>query len=263
MARAFWKGVISFGLVAIPVKMYVATESRAISFHVLHKKCMNRLKQTWYCPVDNEYTTLQDSVKGYEYGPDQYIVLNEKDFEKVPVKTLHAINIAAFVNAAEIDPIYFHGSHYIEPDELGVKPFNLLREALMKTGRLGIAKVTFQKQEHLCCLRPLDDILVLHTMYFHDEILPRENIAAQKQEISGSELEMAVTLISTMTKNFKPADYKDEYHSALKKLVEAKVQGQEIKAPKETRVAVKDLMEALRTSIETARKQTVAAGRVK
>lgn len=263
MARSFWKGVISFGMVAIPVKMYVATETKTTSFHVLHKKCHNRLKQMWYCPVDDQYLSLQDSVKGYEYAPDQYVVLDDKDFEKVPVKTLHSINITGFVESKEIDPIYFRGSHYLEPDELGVKPFLLLREALAKTHRLGIAKVTFQRQEHLCCLRPLDDLLVLHTMYFHDEILPKDQLAPAKQAVNRDELEMATRLIDTMAKSFKPEDYKDEYHAALKKLIEAKIEGQEIKTPKESKVVIKDLMEALRTSIETAKKETVASAKAK
>ena len=137
MARSFWKGVISFGMVAIPVKMYVAAETKTTSFHVLHKTCRNRLKQMWYCPVDDQYLSLQDSVKGYEYAPDQYVVLDDKDFEKVPVKTLHSINITGFVESKEIDPIYFRGSHYLEPDELGVKPFLLLREALTKDAPVG------------------------------------------------------------------------------------------------------------------------------
>jgi len=259
MARSFWKGVISFGMVAIPVKMYVATESKTTSFHILHKKCHNRLKQTWYCPADDEYVTLRDSVRGYEYAPDQYVVLEDKDFEKVPVKTLHSINITGFVESKEIDPMYFRGTHYLEPDELGVKPFLLLREALLKTHRLGIAKVTFQRQEHLCCLRPLDEILVLHTMFFQDEIVSREELTLPKQAVNRDELEMATRLIDTMATTFRPADYKDEYHLALKKLVEAKVQGLEIKAPREGKIVVKDLMEALRTSIETAKKETAGA----
>jgi DNA end-binding protein Ku len=258
MARSFWKGVISFGMVAIPVKMYVATEAQAVSFHVLHRKCHSRLKQKWYCPVDDEYVTLEQSVRGYEYAPDQYVVLEEKDFEKVPVKTLHSISIAGFVESNEIDPIYYRGSHYLEPDELGVKPFSLLRQALAKTGKLGIAKVTFQRQEHLCCLRPLEDVLVLHTMYFSDEILPRDKTAAIRQAMTDDEMKMATSLIGAMTKKFRPEDYSDEYHGALKKVIEARIQGKEIKAPREGKAAVKDLMEALRISIETARKESVA-----
>ncbi len=259
MARAFWKGVISFGMVAIPVKMYVATEAKTTSFHILHKKCHSRVRQMWYCPVDNEYLPLQDTVRGYEFAPEQYVVLEESDFRKVPVKTLHSINIAAFVDAREIDPIYFKGSHYLEPDELGVKPFHLLREVLKRTGRLGIAKVTFQKQEHFCCLRPFDGIMMLHTLHYEDEILSRDELAAPRLEIKREELDMASALVTAMSKKFQPEDYKDDYRLALKKLIEAKVKGQEIKVPRESKVAIKDLMEALRTSIETAKKETAAA----
>jgi DNA end-binding protein Ku len=261
MARSFWKGVISFGMVAIPVRMFVATEVKTTSFHVLHKKCHNRLKQTWYCPVDDEYVSLKDSVRGYEYATDQFVVLEDKDFERVPVKTLHAINITAFAEAGEIDPIYYRGSHYLKPDELGVKPFTLLRDALNKSRRLGVAKVTFQRQEHLCCLRPLGDIMVLHTMYFDDEILPSTDLQVPSQAVSREEMETATALISTMTRKFRPKDYGDEYHLALKKLVEAKVQGQEIRAPKEGKVPVKDLMEALRTSIAAANKEKAIAAK--
>jgi DNA end-binding protein Ku len=258
MARSFWKGVISFGMVAIPVKMYVATETQGVSLHVLHRKCHNRLKQTWYCPVDNEYVSLQQSVRGYEYAPDQYVVLEDKDFEKVPVKTLHSISITGFVESSEIDPIFYRGSHYLEPDELGVKPFSLLRDGLLKTGKSGIAKVTFQRQEHLCCVRPLEDILVLHTMFFHNEVLPRDKAALTKPAMTADEMRMATSLIGAMTQSFRPEDYHEEYHGALKKVIEAKVQGKEIKAPREGKAAVKDLMEALRISIETARKESVA-----
>src|SRR4030043_57727 len=139
MPRAFWKGVISFGLVAIPVKMYVGTESKTLSFHLLHKKCLTRPRQVLYCETDNEHFGMKETVRGYEVAKDQYVVLDESDFNKVPIKTSHAIEILGFVEAKEIDPIYYYGSHYVEPEELGAKPFWLLRDALQKTGRVGMA----------------------------------------------------------------------------------------------------------------------------
>jgi DNA end-binding protein Ku len=264
MAKAFWKGVISFGMVAIPVKMLVATEPATTRFSILHKKCHNKLKQMWYCPQDKEYLTLQDSIRGYQYGPDKYVVFDEKDFEKVPIKTQHSINISGFIDAGEIDPIYYRGSHYLEPDELGVKPFSLLRDALKKSHKMGIAKVTFQHQEHLCCLRPFENILILHTMFFYNEILPREELNGPTQKSDDEQMKMAVSLISTMTRKFQPEDYKDEYHIALQKLVEAKIRGQELTAPKEKpKPVITDLMEALRTSIESAKKETASVARTK
>lgn len=255
MPRAFWKGVISFGMVAIPVRMQVATETKTLSFHLLHQKCLTRPKQVLYCSTDNEYFSLKETVRGYEYTKERYVVLEESDFNKVRLKTSRAIDILAFVEAKEIDPTYYYDSHYVEPEELGAKPFRLLREALEKTGRAGIAKVVFQRREHLCCLRPLDDILVLHTMHYQDEILPRNVLNPPKAEVTPQELDMAVSLIKVMARSFKPEDYKDEYQQAVKEIIEAKVRGEKIVAPVAPKVEIGDLMAALRASIEAAKKE--------
>ncbi len=258
MPRAFWKGVISFGLVAIPVKMSVAAESKTLSFHLLHKKCLTRPKQVLFCDTDNEYFGIKETVRGYEVAKEQYVVLDESDFEKVPVRTTHSIDIAGFVDAKEIDPLYYYASHYVEPEELGARPFRLLREALEKTGRVGIAKVAFQRREHLCSLRPLEDILVLHTMHYQNEILSRKEIAPSKPKVTEAEMDMAVSLIKAMAKSFNPDDYKDEYQVALKQLIEAKVKGEKITAPAEPKVEIGDLMAALRASIAEAKKKEPA-----
>jgi DNA end-binding protein Ku len=255
MPRAFWKGVISFGLVAIPVKMYIGAESKTLSFHLLHKKCLTRPKQILHCETDNEYFGIKDTVRGYEVAKEQYVVLNDADFENVPIKTSHAIDILGFIEAKELDPIYFAGVHYLEPEELGARPFQLLREALVKTGRLGIGKVTFQRREHLCCLRPLDDLIILHSLHYETEILPRNEISSPKSNLTAAELDMAVSLIKAMAKPFKPEDYRDEYREALKKVVEAKIKGEKIVAPVAPMVEMGDLMASLRASIEAARKE--------
>ena len=255
MPRAFWKGIISFGLVAIPVKMYVGTESKTLSFHLLHKKCLTRPQQVLYCETDNEHFSMKETVRGYEVAKDQYVVLDESDFNKVPIKTSHAIEVLGFVEAKEIDPIYYYGSHYVEPEELGVKPFRLLKEAMEKTGRVGFVKVTFQRREHLGCLRPLEDILVLHTMHYHSEILPRKELAPTKSEATKAELDMAISLVKAMAKDFAPEDYKDEYQEALRKVVQAKIKGEKIIAPALPKVEIGDLMAALRASVEAAKKQ--------
>lgn len=253
MARAFWKGVISFGLVAIPVKMYVGTESKILSFRLLHKKCLTRPKQVLHCETDNEYFGIKDTVRGYEVDKDEYVVLKDSDFEKVPIKTSHAIEILGFVEAKEIDPIYYYGLHYIEPEDLGVKPFQLLREALIKTGRVGIGKVSFQRREHLVCLRPLDDTIVLHTIRYRTEILPLSEITPPKTKVTGAELDMAVSLVKAMAKSFNPEEYKDEYQVALQKVIQAKMKGEKIIAPAAPKAEIGDLMAALRASIEAAR----------
>jgi DNA end-binding protein Ku len=260
MAKSFWKGVISFGMVVIPVRMYVATHTKPVSFHILHKKCLTRPSEEWYCEKDDEYFTSEDTVKGYEYAKNQYLVMDESDFEKVPVATAHSVNILGFVEASEVDPIYYHNSYYLEPEEVGAKPFALLREVLTKMERVGIAKVSFQKREHLCTLRPLGEILALHTMYYHDEVLSTEELKPPKQTLTAAEITLAETLVKALAKPFKPDQYKDEYRDALKKVVEAKLKGVELKAPKVPKAeASPDLMKALRESLEQTRKREKVA----
>ena len=261
MAKTFWKGAISFGLVAIPVKMYTATRSVTPAFHLLHKKCSTRPRQVLFCPLDMEYFGVKETMRGYEYARGQFVSLDEGDFKKVPLKTLHAIVIVRFVPAEEIDPIYYYGSHYLEPEELGARPFSLLRQALEKTRRVGVAKVTFQRREHLAILRPAGDSLVLHTIHFNDEILPRVE-APVPEPASDEELELANSLVMAMAGSFKPEEYRDEYRQALQKLIEAKVKGEKIKAPSVPRVEITDLMSARRISVAKAKKvrQKAAAG---
>lgn len=255
MPAAFWKGVISFGMVAIPVRMSIATESKTVTFHYLHKKCLTRPKQVLYCPEDEMYFNTRETVRGYEYAKNQYVIFGEDDFNKVPVRTTHSIDIIGFVDAKEIDAIYYSGSHYLKPEELGVKPFTLLKTALEKTGMVGIAKVAFQRREHLCCLRPLDKILVLHTLHYKQDILSLDELIPPEQELSTAELAMATKLVEVMTTSFKPDEYRDEYSLALKEMVKAKLKGVEIKAAEVPKVEIEDLMTALRASVSAAGKR--------
>jgi DNA end-binding protein Ku len=256
MPKAFWKGVISFGMVVIPVKMYVATEAKSLSFHLLHKTCLTRPKQVLHCDKDSEYFNIKDTVRGYEYAKDQFVVLDENDFKKVPVRTTHAINIVGFVEAKAIDPIYYQSSHYLEPEDLGAKPFALLNKVLTQSGRVGLAKVSFQRREHLCALRPLDDLMALTTMYYQDEIVSHKELKPAKPALTEAELKMAVSLVDAMSTKFDPKEYKDEYHDALKTMVEAKLKGITLKTPEEPNAEVADLMEALKASLAEARQKS-------
>ena len=257
MAKAFWKGAISFGMVSIPVKMYLATATQTLAFHLLHQKCLTRPKQVLYCQQDNEYFSTKETVRGYEYTKGQYVTLKDSDFEKVIVKTTHTIDIVGFVRAEEIDPVYFSGSHYLEPEDLSAKPFCLLREALRKSGRVGVAKVTFQRREHLCCLRPLDSLLVLHTLHYQDEVVPRSEITVPDVAVTASEMEMAESLIGVMARKFQPEEYRDEYRQALREIIKARVQGEEIKVMEMPRMEeIPDLMTALRASIDAATRES-------
>jgi len=258
MPRPFWKGVISFGMVAIPVRMYKATETKELTFHMLHDKCMTRTKQVIYCPTDNEYIERKDTVRGYEFAKGHFAVLTEQDFDKIPLKTAHSISIMRFVEEKQIDPTYYYGSHYLEPEELGGKPFHLLSEALRKTGLVGIAKVVLQRREHLCCVRPMGSIMALDTIHYHNEIVPTDQFAPPKADVSDAELEMAVSLVRVMAGDFQPQIYRDEYQSALKEMVEAKIKGEKIAVPAAPRMEIEDLMASLRASIEAARKEPVS-----
>jgi DNA end-binding protein Ku len=256
MARSFWRGAISFGLVSIPVKMYVGTEPNPLVFHFLHKKCLTRPHEILHCDKDSEDITIKDTVRGYEYAKGQYVVLDEKDFARIPIKTIRTIDITDFVPSGAIDPIYYNDTHYLEPETIGVKPFLLLREALVNTEKVAIAKVSFQRREHLCCLRPSEDSVLLHTLHYSEQILPRTELAPARQEIKPEELKMAISLINIMSNDFVPEKYHDEYRIALQKLIEAKIRGKEIvleAAP--TTTDIPDLMAALRASIESTRKQ--------
>ncbi len=256
MAKAFWKGAIRFGMVVIPVRMYVATQSNRLQLHNLHKKCHTRPKQVWYCPVDDEYFTSKETVKGYEYARGKYVILSDKDFEKVPLKTKHTIEILGFVDSGDIDPVYYYDAHYLEPDELGVKPFSLLRAALMDTGRVGLAKVVLQRREHLCCLRPADDIMVLHTLHYAGEVRPAGELTPANEKPSDEEMKMAKTLIEAMETSFEPKKYRDEYQKALREVVRAKIEGEEVEVPgPEEAAEVPDLMTALRESLEAAQEK--------
>jgi DNA end-binding protein Ku len=265
MARAFWRGTISFGLVSIPVRMFVGTESHPIAFHLLHKKCLTRPHQVLHCDKDNEDITIKDTVKGYEYSKDQFVVLDEKDFANVPVKTTHTIEIAGFVRASEIKAQYYNGIHYLEPDKMGEKPFLLLREALVKTERVAVARVAFAQREHLCCLRPTEDSIMLHTLYYNDEILPHSELAPKAQANKPEEVDMAISLVNVLSKSFEPEQFHDEYKVALRALIEAKLRGKPITAaPAEATAEIPDLMAAMRASILAAKKkpemEKVAAG---
>jgi DNA end-binding protein Ku len=255
MPKAFWKGLISFGMVAIPVKMSVATESQTLNFHYLHKQCLTRPKQVLFCPEDNVYFDTSETVRGYEYAKNQFVVFGEDDFDKVPLRTTHSIDILGFVNAKEIDAIYYSDCHYLEPEELGVKPFILLKTVLENTGMLGVAKVAFQRREHLCCIRPLDRILALHTLHYKQDILPTDELSPPEQKLNSIELAMAIKLVEAMTTSFKPDEYKDEYSQAIDKMVKAKLKGVEIKAQPIPKVEIEDLMTALKASVAMAGKR--------
>ncbi len=262
MPRAFWKGAISFGLVVIPVAMSVAIRERPIRFNYLHKKDLVRPNQVLHCPEDGEYFSIKDTVRGYEYAKGQYIVLSDSDFEAVPLRTTRTIDIQAFVGEDEIDPIFFFDSHYLEPQSMGEKPFRLLREAMLSVKKVAVAKVVFARKEHLACLRPYGDGLILHSMHYPDEITEAPELGV-KAAPTKAELNMAASLIKSMEEPFKPEQYRDEYRAALEKIINAKLKGKKIVAPKtKPEKETEDLMAALEASLaKTAKPRAAGKGK--
>jgi len=257
MPRSMWKGAISFGLVTIPVAVYPATEEKTLRFNQLHDEDMGRIRQKRVCEKDGEIVDFDHIVKGYEYEKDRYIVLTDEDFDSVPVESSRAIDIVQFVDLEEIDPMLYKKSYYLVPDETGAKAYALLREAMSQDAKVGIAKVSFRDKEHLAALRFSDDAFVLETMYWPDEIRAADfgdvdvNVKVRDQE-----LEMARQLIEGLTADWNPEEFTDEYREALLKIVEAKINGEEIElVAAEPTAKVVDLMEALKASVAAAKKQ--------
>src|SRR5919204_2744703 len=261
MPRTMWRGAISFGLVSIPIRVFPATEEKTLRFNQLHDKDGGRIKYQRVCSVCGEEVAFEHIVKGYEYEKDRYVMLDDEDFDKVPVESSRAIDIQQFVDLTEIDPILFKKSYYLIPEETGVKAYALLREAMAGDGKVGIAKVSFRDKEHLAALRFKDDVFVLETMYWPDEIRAAEFEELSKDVgVRPQEVQMAQTLIENLTDEWDPEQFRDEYREALLGIVEKKVAGEEITVqPEAEPTKVVDLMEALKASVEAAKKERPAA----
>jgi DNA end-binding protein Ku len=257
MPRAMWKGAISFGLVTIPVSVYPATEEKTLRFNQLHDEDGGRIRMKRTCSVDGEEVGYEHIVKGYEYEKDRYVILTDDDFEAIPVESSRAIDIQQFVDLEEIDPMQYKKSYYLVPEETGAKAYALLREALNRSGKVGVAKVSFRDKEHLAALRFRDEAFVLETMYWPDEIREADfggvDVSAK---VRPNELEMAQTLIENLTADWNPTEFKDEYREALLRIVEAKINGEEIEIVEaEPTAKVVDLMDALKASVAAAKKE--------
>ncbi|MEX2247561.1 MAG: Ku protein [Dehalococcoidia bacterium] len=260
MPRAIWKGAISFGMVSIPIKLFTATDEKDVSFHLLHRTDHSRIRQQRYCPEDDAVVEWNDVVRGYEVAPDQYVVMEPDDFEKVPVNTTHNVEITDFVPHEQIDPIYYQKTYYLEPEKVGAKPFALLREVLKDSKLVALAKVTLRQKEQLCTLRLYENTIALETMFHADEIRSTEELEIPEAAgIGEKELQMAKSLVEMLTGDFEPEKYHDNYREALLELIERKAEGEEIKRPAPVAGKVTDLMEALRESIESARREREGA----
>lgn len=259
MARSMWRGAIQFGLVTIPVKLYLATESSSIGFNLLHEKDLSRIQMKIYCPVDDEVIPRSETVRGYEWSKGRYVVVTEEDLESVPLKTVRSIEIEAFVDEQEAEEKgarFVKQAYYLEPDEVGRKAFYLLKSVLAETGKTAICKIVLKDREQLAALNPFANTLLLNTLHWPDEVRSLEelNLPEGEIEIKPTERKMAEQLIASMSGEFNPDEYHDEYREALMGVIEAKVAGQKPEPAARTEpTRIGDLMAALEASVAAAR----------
>lgn len=249
--RPMWRGMISFGLVNIPINLTPATEDKEVHFHLLHEKDHGRIKNQRVCTVCGEVVPYSDIVRGFEYAKGEYVSLTDEDLKSVPVPSNDTIAIDDFVEPSEIDPMYFDRPYYIQPDKKAGKAYALLYKALKETGKVGLAKVTFRTKERLAAVQAGEQSMMLYTMHFADEIRELEGAGAPTAEINARELKMAETLIDSMSGPFEPQKYEDDYEKALMALIEEKKKGaKHVKSAEPHATEVMDLMEYLKASIE-------------
>ena len=255
MARAIWSGTISFGLVSVPVRMFPATQSQELRFHFLDRRDLTPIGYEKVRKDDGESVPAEEIVRGFEIDKGRYVPLEDEDLDRLDIELTHSIDICDFVDLGEIDPIYFRKAYYLAPQEGAEKPYRLLVRALAETGKVGIAKVVIRNKQHLAALRAHDDVLILETMYYADEIRQPDSVDG-KGKLSDAEVEMAKSLVENLSESFKPEKYDDNYRKELLQLIRKKAKGQKLPEPQEEEDAeVVDLMAALRESVERTRKQ--------
>jgi DNA end-binding protein Ku len=256
MASTIWKGHLTFGLVSLPVRLTAAARTETIGFNQLHKHDNSRIKQVIYCQAEDKPVPRSELVKGYEYEKDRYVVIDDEEIKTFAPKTAKVMEILEFVKAEEVDPVYLETSYYLQPEEAGEKPYTLLFEALRRTGYLSIAKLTMHNREHIVVLRPGKHGLILHTLYYRDEVRAVDEFRTNTSLIKDKELDLATMLIETLAASFEPEKYSDSYRDNIRALIDAKIQGQEIVAPPavQTAAPVLDILEALKVSIAQLKK---------
>jgi len=252
MPAIVWKGYVSFGLVSFPVRLFAAARAETVHFHMLHKKDLSRVKEVWYCVEENKPIERTEIVKGYEAGKNDYVVIDDEDLKKIAPPTATTMEIVQFVKSGDVDPILFESSYYVAPDEKVSKPYALFLAALAETKCDAIAKIAMHNREHIVIMRAADGGLVLHTLYYADELHQANRGEAPKIKIGKEELELAKTLVRQMATPFKLAAFHDTYRENVERLIEEKKKGHKITATKQPRTApVVDLMEALKRSLKS------------
>ena len=251
MPATVWKGYLSFGLVSFPIRLYAAARPDPVHFHLLHKSDLSRVREVMFCAAEDKPLERSEIVKGFEYEKDQYVVIEPEDLENVAPPTATVMEILQFVRMQEVDPIFLETSYYVAPEEAVSKPYSLLLEAMKETGYDAVAKVAMHGREHIVILRPRERGIMLHTMYFVNELhKSNEADVATPAEFNKKEIELAKKLISTLAGKFNPEDYQDEYKTNVEKLIAQKRSGKKVIPIRQPKAApVTDLMKALQRSL--------------
>jgi DNA end-binding protein Ku len=252
MATSVWKGYLTFGLISIPIRLFSAARGERIGLNQLHSVCHSRIKMPLFCPTCNRMVERSEIVKGYEYEKDQYVLFDEKELKKIEPESARSMEILEFVRLDEIDPLYYEASYYVTPEEEGRKAYQLLLDAMEESGYAAVAKITMHQREHIVVIRPRENGMTLHTMFYTNEIRAvaeygKRTPAAEPKE---AEKKLATQLIESLAAKFEPEKYKDQYQESMQAMIEAKQAGQEIaEVPHAKMAPVIDLMEALKKSI--------------
>src|ERR1700720_322350 len=256
MAASVWSGYLTFGLISMPVRLFSGARSSGISFNQLHRDDNTRIKQQLWCPHDERVVERSEIVKGYEYRKGEYVIIEPEEIKKIEPKTAKTMEILEFVKADDVDPVYFESSYYMMPEEAGRRPYALLTKALEESEYVAIAKLTMHNREYTVFLRPHKGGMMLHTMYYAEEVREVESFGAPDVEIKDAEIKVAHQLIEALADEWDPEKYHDTFQENLKKLIEAKLEGGEVQAaePAKKLAPVVDLMAALKESLAQTKK---------
>src|SRR3989449_9509478 len=266
MAASVWSGYLTFGLISMPVRLFSGARSNGISFNQLHRTDHQRVKQQLICPADNQVLDRAEIVKGYEYRKGEYVIVEPDEIKKIEPKTAKTMEILEFVKSSDVDPVFFESSYYMMPEEAGRRPYALLTKALEESEYVAIAKITMHNREYTVFLRPHEGGLMLHTMYYAEEVKKVEGFGAPDVELKEAEVKVAHQLIEALAADWDPEKYHDSFQENVKKLIETKLEGgkiAEVEKPKKLAPVV-DLMAALKQSLaemEGKKKPAATAGR--
>jgi DNA end-binding protein Ku len=251
MAASVWSGYLTFGLISMPVRLHSGARANHVSFHMLHRDDHVRVKQQLICPEEEKVVGRDEIVKGYEYRKGEYVIIEPDEIKKIEPKTAKSMEILEFVKSDEIDPIYFESSYYLVPEEAGKRPYALLAKALEESKHVAVAKLAMHNREYTVFLRPYSSGLMLHTMYYQDEIRQVENFGKTDVEIKESELRVAHQLVQALAADWEPEKYYDTFEANVKELIKAHLEGKEVSSVEKPKKAapVVDLMEALKASL--------------